>query len=163
MIVRSLVTVGGRDESNGCLEIVQANKDTRTSLIVLFVRERKREREQYFKMASLGTGVIILIVLWVIALALLTLFTFVQSPIRFVGLIALVIAIIVTLVLALLPRGDSARDSSLNKTPSSNAALARIFVLTFLSVTFLLGLALVFLHEILPPIFAQPIRKRFVR
>ena len=114
-------------------------------------------------MASLGTGVIILIVLWVIALALLTLFTFVQSPIRFVGLIALVVAIIVTLVLSLLPRGDSALDSSLKKTPSSNAALARIFVLTFLCVTFLLGLVLVFLHEVLPPIFAQPIRKRFVR
>ncbi len=111
-------------------------------------------------MADLGTGVIILIVIWVITLAALTLFTFVQSPIRFIGIIALVIAVIVTLVLTLLPRGGS---SSSNTTPHSYAGLARILILTFLCVTFFMGVVLVFMHEILPPVFALPIRKRFVR
>jgi len=111
-------------------------------------------------MADLGTGVIILIVIWVITLAALTLFTFVQSPIRFIGIIALVIAVVVTLVLTLLPRGGS---SSSNTTPQNYAGLARILILTFLCVTFFMGVVLVFVYEILPPVFALPIRKRFVR
>jgi hypothetical protein len=113
-------------------------------------------------MADLGTGVIILIVIWVITLAALTLFTFVQSPLRFIGLLALVIAIIVTLVLTLLPRGNT-QSSVSNNVVYNYAGLARILILTFLCVTFLIGLLLVFVHEILPPIFAQPIRKRFIR
>jgi hypothetical protein len=111
-------------------------------------------------MADLGTGVIILIVIWVITLAALTLFTFVQSPIRFIGIIALVIAIIITLVLTLLPRGESVAS---NTIAYNYAGLARILILTFLCVTFVVGLVLVFIYEILPPIFALPIRKRFVR
>lgn len=114
-------------------------------------------------MADLGTGVIILIVIWVFTLAALTLFTFVQSPLRFVGIIALVIAIIITLVLTLLPRGDIDQTSQLNKTPYNYAGLARILILTFLCVTFVVGLVLIFVHEILPPIYAFPVRKRFVR
>ncbi|CAF0844724.1 unnamed protein product [Adineta steineri] len=114
-------------------------------------------------MADLGTGVIILIIVWVITLALLTLFTFVQSPIRFIGLVALVIAIIMTLVLTLLPREDSNQSLESKTTLNSYAGLARILILTFLCVTFLVGLVLIFIHEVLPPIFAQPIRKRFVR
>ncbi len=114
-------------------------------------------------MAELGTGVIILIIVWVITLALLTLFTFVQSPIRFVGIIALVIATVVTLVLTLLPRGDVDQSAQSNQTPYNYAGLARILILTFLCVTFLVGLVLVFVHEVVPPIFAEPLRKRFVR
>jgi len=113
-------------------------------------------------MATLGTGVIILIVVWVITLAILTLFTFVQSPVRFIGLFALVIAVIVTLVLTLLPRASVNQSLASNKVPYSYAGLARILILTFLCVTFLFGLVLIFIYEILPPIFAQPLRKRFV-
>jgi hypothetical protein len=113
-------------------------------------------------MADLGAGVIILIVIWVITLSILTLFTFVQSPVRFIGLVALIIAIIITLVLALVPRGNTNR-SSVATIPTNYAGLARILILTFLCVTFVIGLLLVFVHEILPPIFAQSIRKRFVR
>ncbi len=114
-------------------------------------------------MTALGTGVIILIVIWVITFALLTLFTFVQSPLRFIGIFALIIAVILTLVLALLPRDTTASSSPSTGSPSSYAGLARIIILTFLCVTFLVGLLLIFVHEILPPIFAQPIQKRFVR
>jgi amino acid permease len=114
-------------------------------------------------MADLGTGVIILIVVWVITLALLTLFTFVQSPVRFIGLIALILAVIITLVLTLLPRGNANQSSQSNQIPYSYAGLARILILTFLCVTFLVGLVLVFIYEVVPPIFGQPIRKRFVR
>ena len=115
-------------------------------------------------MATLGTGVIILIVIWVITLAILTLFTFVQSPVRFIGLFALIIAIVTTLVLTLLPRDSTTSSSSESNTiPYSYAGLARILILTFLCITFLIGLLLIFVHEILPPVFAQPIRKRFVR
>lgn len=114
-------------------------------------------------MAELGTGVIILIVIWVITLALLTLFTFVQSPIRFIGLIAIIIAAIVTIVLALLPRGDIDQTNDFNRTAQSYAGLARILILTFLCVTFLVGLVLVFLFEALPTVYGQPVRKRFVR
>jgi hypothetical protein len=113
-------------------------------------------------MADLGAGVIILIVIWVITLALLTLFTFVQSPLRFIGFIALIIAIIVTLVLTLLPRGNN-QTSVVNNTPYNYVGLARILILTFLCLTFFFGLILIFFYEILPPIYAQPIRKRFVR
>jgi hypothetical protein len=114
-------------------------------------------------MADLGTGVIVLIVIWVITLSILTLFTFVQSPVRFIGLIALVIAIIITLVLTLLPRGDNVTSYQASKVLYNYAGLARILILTFLCVTFVVGLVLVFVHEILPPIFAQPVRKRYVR
>ncbi len=113
-------------------------------------------------MAGLGTGVIILIVVWVITLALLTLFTFVQSPLRFIGFIGLIIAIIVTLVLTLLPRGTD-QTSITNNTPYNYAGLARILILTFLCITFLFGLVLIFVYEIIPQTYAQPIRKRFVR
>ena len=113
-------------------------------------------------MAGLGTGVIVLIVIWVITLALLTLFTFVQSPLRFVGFIALIIAIVVTLVLTLLPRGTN-QSSTTNNIPYNYAGLARILILTFLCVTFVFGLVLIFFYEVLPPIYAQPIRKRYVR
>lgn len=114
-------------------------------------------------MAALGTGVIILIVIWVVTLAALTLFTFTQSSIRYVGFIALLIAVIVTLVLTLLPRGEETRSVEANKTPYSYAGLARILILTFLCVTFVVGLVLIFVHEILTPVFAEPVRKRFVR
>ncbi|UJR16492.1 hypothetical protein I4U23_003394 [Adineta vaga] len=114
-------------------------------------------------MADLGTGVIILIVIWVIAFALLTLFTFVQSPVRFIGLVALVIAIIVTLVLTLLPRDNNDSSyKSINDPPDRYESLARILILTFLCVTFLVGVVMIFLHEILPQIFAQPIRKQIM-
>ena len=114
-------------------------------------------------MAELGTGVIILIIIWVFTLAALTLFTFVQSPIRLIGLIAIVIAVIITLVLTLLPRGEIDQTNELNRIAQSYAGLARILILTFLCVTFLVGLVLVFLYEVLPPVHGQPIRKRFVR
>lgn len=114
-------------------------------------------------MAELGTGVIILIVIWVITLAILTLFTFVQSPLRFLGLLALVLATIVTLVLTLLPRGTTDQTSQANKIPYSYAGLARILILAFLCVTFAVGLLLIFAQEILPPVHAQPIRKRYIR
>ncbi|CAF0853303.1 unnamed protein product [Rotaria sordida] len=114
-------------------------------------------------MAALGTGVIILIVIWVITLATLTLFTFSQSSVRYIGLLSLVIAVIITLVLALLPRGEIGRTSESNNTPYNYAGLARILILTFLCVTFLAGLVIVFVQEIVPPVYAQPIRKRFVR
>ncbi|CAF2452365.1 unnamed protein product [Rotaria sp. Silwood2] len=113
-------------------------------------------------MATLGIGVIILIVIWVITIATLTLFTFSQSSIRYVGLLALVIAVIITLVLTLLPRGEVSRAST-SDPPSNYSGVARILILTFLCVTFLVGLVLIFVHEILPPIYAQPVRKRFVR
>jgi len=113
-------------------------------------------------MADLGTGVVILIVIWVITLAALTLFTFVQSPLRFLGFIAVVIAVVVTLVLTLLPRG-SPNQTSVSNTPYNYAGLARILILTFLCVTFFFGLFLIFVYEVVPPIYAQPIRKRFVR
>ena len=113
-------------------------------------------------MPQLGAGVIILIVIWSITLAFLTLFSFVQSGIRYVGLVALFIAVIITLVLTLLPRGEST-VSELDKTPTSYAGLARILILTFLCVTFLIGLLLVFFHEVLPRVFASPIERRFVR
>ena len=114
-------------------------------------------------MADLGTGVIVLIIIWVFTLAVLTLFTFVQSPLRFAGIVALIIAVIITLVLTLLPRGDVDQTVESNKTPYNYAGLARILILTFLCVTFVVGILLIFVHEILPPIYALPIRKRFVR
>ncbi|CAF1217585.1 unnamed protein product [Rotaria magnacalcarata] len=114
-------------------------------------------------MASLGTGVIILIVIWVITLASLTLFTFAQSSVKYIGLLSLVIAVIITLVLTLLPRGEINRAAESIQAPSSTAGLARILILTFLCVTFLVGLLLVFCHEVLPPVYALPVRKRFVR
>lgn len=119
--------------------------------------------DDFTSMAELGTGVIILIVIWVITLALLTLFTFVQSPIRFIGLIAIIIAVIVTLVLALLPRGDIDQTNDINRTAQSYAGLARILILTFLCVTFLVGLVLVFIFEAIPVVHGEPIRKRFIR
>lgn len=114
-------------------------------------------------MAALGTGVIVLIVIWSITLAFLTLFTFVQSPLRYIGLIALVIAGIITLILALLPRGEVRTVSTSSSTVSNSIGLIRILILTFLCVTFLVGLVLVFFHEILPPVYAEPVRKRYIR
>lgn len=125
------------------------------------VRQRRFQKKN--TMADLGTGVIILIIIWVFTLAVLTLFTFVQSPVRFVGFIAIIIAVIITLVLTLLPRGEIDQSNELNRTAQSYAGLARILILTFLCVTFLVGLVLVFFYEALPPIHGQPIRKRFVR
>jgi len=123
----------------------------------------KKQNKISERMAELGTGVIILIVIWVITLAVLTLFTFVQSPLRFIGFIALIIAIVVTLVLTLLPRGNIDQTLVSNQIPYNYAGLARILILTFLCMTFLFGLILVCVFEVVPPIYAQPIRKRFVR
>ena len=114
-------------------------------------------------MAALGTGVIVLIVIWSITLALLTLFTFVQSPIRYVGLIALVVAGVITLILALLPRGEVRTVANSSSSVSNAIGLIRILLLTFLCVTFLVGLVLVFLKEVLPPVYAEPVRRRFIR
>ncbi|CAF1544200.1 unnamed protein product [Rotaria sp. Silwood1] len=114
-------------------------------------------------MATLGTGVIILIVIWIITLATLTLFTFSQSSIRYVGLLALLIAVIVTLILTLIPRGDVSRILGSSTTPTSLAGLPRILILTFLCVTFVVGLIILFVQEVVPPVYAQPVRKRFIR
>ena len=106
-------------------------------------------------MASLGTGVIVLIVIWALTLAILTLFTFVQSPVRWIGLVALLIAGIITLVLALLPRGEQIRTLSSSSVPTAYIGLARILILTFLCVTLIVGLVFVFLREALPAVFAS--------
>lgn len=129
------------------------------SIAFLFSFDIKRD----FDMATLGSGVIILIVVWSITLALLTLFTFVQSPIRYVGLIALIIAGILTLILALLPRGEVRTVPTSSSTVSNAIGLIRILILTFLCVTLIVGLVLIFFQEILPPVYAEPVRKRFVR
>jgi hypothetical protein len=114
-------------------------------------------------MADLGAGVIILIVVWAITLTVLTLFTFVQSPIRFVGLAALVLAGIITLVLTLIPRGDAIRSLSSTSKVDNAIGLTRICILTFLCVTLLVGVVLVLFQEVLLSVFAYPIQKRFVR
>lgn len=114
-------------------------------------------------MAALGTGVIILIVIWSITLALLTLFTFAQSPIRYVALIALIIAGIVTLILALLPRGELQSVANSSTTPTSYIPLIRILFLTFLSVTFLIGLGFVAVLEGTTLVIAKPIEDRYVQ
>ena len=113
-------------------------------------------------MAVLGNGVIILIVIWSITLAVLTLFTFAQSPLRFVGLIALIIAGIITLILALLPRGEIARVASSSTTASSYVPLIRILFLSFLCVTLIIGLVFAFFVEMTPRIFAKPIEQRYI-
>lgn len=114
-------------------------------------------------MAELGAGVIILIIIWVITFALLTLFTFVQSPVRFVGLAALAIAVIVTLVLTLLPRDTGSTTKSDSDSPPRYESLARILILTFLCVTFLVGVVMIFSFEAMRIVYAEPIRKRFIR
>ena len=60
-------------------------------------------------------------------------------------------------------RGEVTSTLESARTAYSYAGLARILILTFLCVTFFIGLVLVFIHELIPPVFALPIRKRFVR
>lgn len=59
-------------------------------------------------MATLGPGLIILAVIWIFCIVLCLVLARAQGPIAYAGLGAILVAIIVTLVLWLMPRGPEA-------------------------------------------------------
>ena len=105
---------------------------------------------------TLGTGLIILIVLWFIALGSVLLFCTAQGGVRMVAVLFCGIAAIVTVILLVIP--SESQSKGINYGPSYNysyTSLIWILTLTIMCMT-LIGSALVYLiTDVLEPHYAH--------
>ena len=107
-------------------------------------------------MATLGTGIIILIVLWSVALLLLVVLCSSQGKLKNLGIVPSIIAAIVTIILASIPtKNNNTTTETLPSYNYSYASLIWILILTGLCVTFVGCLIAYLLTEIMEPRYAK--------
>jgi hypothetical protein len=104
---------------------------------------------------TIGTGVIILTVLWLVTVLSLIIFCSAQGKVKLIGLAPLVISAIVTIVLASLPRGVPERNDSNPSYNYSYTPLIWILIFTAIVVSFVGSLGVYFLTDILEPRYAR--------
>lgn len=108
-------------------------------------------------MADIGTGTIILLVLWIVSFFALIAFCAAQSGIKYVALVPVIIASIVTLILGLLPidTTSTSKTVTIDDTVYSYVSLLWILFLTGILITFIVCLLIYFISEIIEPRYAK--------
>jgi hypothetical protein len=106
-------------------------------------------------MATLGTGIIILIVLWCVALLSLVVLCSSQGKLKNLGIVPSIIVAIVTIVLVSIPTSNDSTAEPLPAYNYSYTSLSWILTLTGLCVT-LVGCLFAYLFtEIMEPRYAK--------
>jgi hypothetical protein len=103
---------------------------------------------------AIGIGVIILLVLWILSILLLIVFCSSQGGTRCVGVIPCILTGILTLILALIPKGQPLPDNE----PSYNysyTSLIWILMLTMMCVTLVVSFGMYFVSDIVEPKYAR--------
>ncbi|RNA40074.1 hypothetical protein BpHYR1_022530, partial [Brachionus plicatilis] len=102
-----------------------------------------------------GTGVIVLAVLWSISFVFFILFCGAQGKIKLLPAIPTLISLIVTIVLLSLPRGDSAIQQTEPDYKFSYTGLIWILILTSICVGLLVSFIMFFVYVIVEPRYAK--------
>ena len=100
-------------------------------------------------MADIGAGVIILIIVWGIALISILVFCSAQGKLKFIAIIPVAVAALLTIILIAIPKGAIPANSNDPDYNYSYTSLIWIFILTALCVTFLASLLCFFQLDIL--------------
>ena len=103
----------------------------------------------------IGTGVIILITLWLVSLVSIILFCSAQGKLKLAAVIPCVITAIVTIVLPSIPTSYTSEDDSLPVYNFSYLPLIWILILTLLVVTLVTCFLIYFLTDVLEPRYAH--------
>lgn len=104
---------------------------------------------------AFGTGLIVLLVLWILTIIISVIFCATSGALRFVSLIPISISTITTLVLALIPREGSTTVLEIDNTVYSYTSLIWILILTIMIVTFVISLFIYLISEIIQPRYAK--------
>jgi len=114
-------------------------------------------------MASIGTGLIILIVLWALALICILVLCSSQGSIKYVAVIPVLIAAVVTIVLTLLPKESSLNQADLLPDYMySYTPLLWILILSAMCLMLIVCLLIYFVTDIMEPRYAQ-VSKLFMK
>ncbi len=114
-------------------------------------------------MASIGTGLIILIVLWALALISILVLCSSQGSIKYVAVIPVLIASVVTIVLTLLPKESSLNQADLLPDYMySYTPLLWILILSAMCLMLIVCLLIYFVTDIMEPRYAQ-VSKLFMK
>ena len=105
-------------------------------------------------MADIGTGTVILLVLWIVTVIGILLFCAAGGNLVYLGLIPCTISSIVTIVLALIPREGSSSEL-IDDTVYSYTSLIWILILTFMILTLIISLGIYFVMDIMQPRYAK--------
>jgi hypothetical protein len=106
-------------------------------------------------MATVGTGLIILLVLWILAFFFIVLFCSAQSNIKFISIIPVSIAILVTIILGSLPVESSTSTTTIDDTVYSYTSLLWILMLTGMIISLVVGLLVYVISECMEPKYAR--------
>jgi hypothetical protein len=107
-------------------------------------------------MAEVGTGTIILLVLWLIAFFFMIFLCSAQSKIKYISIIPLLVASIVTIILALLPRESSTTTTQvIDDTVYSYTSLIWMLMLTGLIITLVASSLIYLASEFIQPKYAK--------
>lgn len=105
-------------------------------------------------MADIGTGTIILLVLWIVTLFGILLFCAAGGNFIYLGLLPVLISTIVTIVLVLIPREGTTVEVK-DETIYSYNSLIWILILTFMILSLVVGLVFYFVLDIMQPRYAK--------
>lgn len=114
------------------------------------------KRNLIVKMAEIGTGVIVLLVLWVMSFLCLVLFCGAQGKIKVISVLPAIISGIVTIILLTLPRG--VKTPSESEDPAYNYSytpLIWILIFTSLCLTLFISLLFYLVTDIMEPRYAK--------
>lgn len=107
-------------------------------------------------MADIGTGVIILAVIWLFSIICLILLCGAQGKIKFIAIIPTVLSAIVTIILLTLPRGSvPASEANEPDYKYSYLPLIWILILTSICLGLVVALAACFVLDIFEPRYAK--------
>lgn len=106
-------------------------------------------------MATIGTGLIVLLVLWIIAFFFIILFCTAQNSIKYLSVIPVSVAIIVTLILGLLPVESSKTSTTVDDTVYSYTSLIWMLMLAGLIISLVVGTFVYIISECMEPKYAR--------
>ena len=114
-------------------------------------------------MAAIGTGLIILIVLWALALIFILVLCSSQGSMKYIAVFPVITAAIVTIVLALLPKESSLSQADvLPDYMYSYTSLLWILLLSAMCFMLIFSLLIYFVTDIMEPRYAQ-VSKLFMK
>lgn len=103
--------------------------------------------------ATIGTGVIILLIMWAVAIVTFVLFCSAQGKLKYVSIVPTAVAALVTIILVFIPRGND----NLNPGPGYNYSYIPLIWILTLTVLFLFLAAASFVYlatDIMQPRYA---------
>src|SRR6218665_251770 len=108
-------------------------------------------------MATLGPGLIILAVIWILCILLCLVLARAQGPVAYAGLGAIVLAIIITLVLWFLPRGPAPDNQYIFY---DYTFIPRTVLISICGILLLAGLVVACLFDVFDQKRAMPLKHR---